>query len=151
RSGVHPAAVRGPDAAGQAVGGEPRAAGPHRAGVPRGGHLLAAAAGDVPGGSGNVIASWRDRFTQLGRPRRSTVVLSVVFVLTLLLYLWVRPDPPPRAGRATADVPEAVTTTEPPPSTDTDPATTTTPPAADTTVTASTTPTTAASDTTAPR
>ena len=98
-----------------------------------------------------MIASWRDRFTQLGRPRRSTVVLSVVFVLTLLLYLWVRPDPPPRAGRATADVPEAVTTTEPPPSTDTDPATTTTRPAADTTVTASTTPTTAASDTTAPR
>ena len=29
------------------------------------------------------------------RPRTSTLVLSAVFVLTLALYLVVRPDPPP--------------------------------------------------------
>ena len=30
-----------------------------------------------------------------GRPRTSTVVLGATFVLTLVLYLWVRPEPAP--------------------------------------------------------
>ena len=30
-----------------------------------------------------------------GRPRTSTVVLGATFLLTLMLYLWVRPAPPP--------------------------------------------------------
>lgn len=33
--------------------------------------------------------------TGLERPRRSTVVIAVVWALLFVLYLFVRPDPPP--------------------------------------------------------
>lgn len=62
----------------------------------------------------------------VSRPRRSTVIAAVVFVLTGVLYLAVRPEPRPTPAESPIPVFVVPTTTTTPPET-TPPETTVTP------------------------
>ena len=94
------------------------------------------------------------------RPRRSTLVIAACFAVVLGLYLWVRPDPPPRGaapevGRVVQDAETGeifvLPTTTAPPETTTTTAPTTSTESSTTTSTEPSTTTTEASTTTTER